>query len=58
MLCLKRNNHVKIAAHIFFWLASIAIMLLFFYKNENRVHFDLFLSYPYLCGINFVSEIC
>lgn len=31
----------KIAGHILFWLASIALMLFFFFFNEKRVHFDV-----------------
>jgi len=31
----------KIAGHILFWLASIALMLFFFFFNEKRVHFDI-----------------
>lgn len=31
----------KIAGHTLFWLASIALMLFFFYFNEKRVHFDI-----------------
>ncbi len=33
-------KRLKIAGHIVFWLASIALMLSFFYFNEKRVHFD------------------
>jgi sensor histidine kinase YesM len=58
MFCLKRNNHVKTAAHIFFWLASIAIMLLFFYKNENRVHFDfIILSKALITNLGFAIAV-
>ncbi|QGY43107.1 GHKL domain-containing protein [Maribellus comscasis] len=34
-------NRLKIGGHVIFWLASIALMLSFFYFNEKRVHFDL-----------------
>lgn len=34
-------EHLKIAGHILFWLASTALILFFFYFNEERVHFDL-----------------
>lgn len=34
-------NRLKIAGHIVFWMASIALMLFFFYFNEEKVHFDL-----------------
>jgi len=30
----------KVAGHILFWLASVALMLFFFFFNEKRVHFD------------------
>ncbi len=33
-------NRLKIIGHIVFWLASIGLMLSFFYFNEKRVHFD------------------
>ncbi len=38
---IRLYNRLKIAGHITFWLASIALMLSFFYLNEKRVHFDL-----------------
>ena len=31
---------LKIAGHIIFWLASIALMLFFFFFNEKQVHLD------------------
>jgi sensor histidine kinase YesM len=34
-------NRFKIAGHVLFWLASMGVMLSFFYFNEKRVHFDL-----------------
>lgn len=34
-------KRLKIAGHVVFWLASIALMLSFFYFNEKRVHFDV-----------------
>lgn len=58
MFYLKRNNYVKIAVHISFWLASMVIMLLFFFKNENRVHFDLIiLSKVFITNLGFVIAV-
>lgn len=33
-------NRLKIVGHVVFWVASILLMLSFFYFNEKRVHFD------------------
>ncbi|MFW5756017.1 MAG: sensor histidine kinase [Tangfeifania sp.] len=37
----KLYHSLKISGHVLFWLASIGLMLFFFYFNEQRVHFDL-----------------
>jgi sensor histidine kinase YesM len=37
----KLYHSLKIAGHVLFWLASIGLMLFFFYFNEKGVHFDL-----------------
>ncbi|HKI87570.1 MAG TPA: histidine kinase [Draconibacterium sp.] len=34
-------KRLTIAGHFLFWLASLALMLFFFFFNEKRVHFDV-----------------
>jgi two-component system, LytTR family, sensor kinase len=38
---IKRYSHLRIFAHLIFWVASIGFMLFFFYYNEKKVHLDL-----------------
>jgi len=48
----------KLAGHILFWLASIALMLFFFFFNEKRVHFDLVtLAKALIVNIGFVIGV-
>ena len=37
----KLYKQFKVSGHIIFWMASVALMLFFFFFNEKRVHFDL-----------------
>lgn len=41
MAYLKRYNHLKVLAHLCFWMVSLGVMLFLFYYNEKSVHFDL-----------------
>ncbi len=51
-------KQLKIAGHIIFWLASIALMLFFFFFNEKRVHFDaITLSKALIVNIGFALGV-
>ncbi len=52
------NKRFKIIGHVIFWIASIALMLSFFYFNEKRVHFDLItLAKGFITNVGFAIGV-
>jgi two-component system, LytTR family, sensor kinase len=53
-----KNNYLKIAAHLVFWLMSVCLILFLTYYNEERVYFDpVVLSKALIINIGFALAV-
>lgn len=53
-----QNNWIKILSHLGFWLVSMGLILLLFFYNEQKVHFDwVILTKAFIINLGFALAV-